>query len=122
MKGQAARDPARGRDDVNVRVAVVLARESDPSAVGRKDGAGFDADAVRKSRRVTALTADDPQIAGIDKDYMAPAQGRPLQQRGAAALRRRRGCCSKQQHEHKGHSFHAIYLLKFRPDTVLNML
>ncbi|MCA1635371.1 MAG: hypothetical protein LC802_17210 [Acidobacteria bacterium] len=65
--GQTAWDAARGLDDVDIGVAVVLAREGDESAVGREGRRSLGAGAGRQAARVAALAPDDPQVAREDE-------------------------------------------------------
>ena len=67
MPGQALRDAALGRHDINIQVPFVLSAEGDPFPVGRKGGAVFDADIGRELPRASAVEVGHPKVIGIDK-------------------------------------------------------
>src|SRR5262245_20410578 len=80
MKRQASRNSASRRYHINVRVAVILAGESDPFAVRRKRRVGFYADSRGKPRCLASFAPHSPQVAGVRKDDLGAAEGRLLQE------------------------------------------
>jgi hypothetical protein len=52
-------------DDVDLLIAVILAGEGDPFAVGRELGEDFDAGMRGKARREAPRCGSQPEIAGV---------------------------------------------------------
>ena len=78
--GQPARHAARGRNDKNVGIPVVLARECDRFAVGRERRIVLDPDAGRQPRGRSAVARREPEVAGISEHDFRPAERRVLGQ------------------------------------------
>jgi hypothetical protein len=80
--GEAPQFTARGRDDEDVVVAVVVGGVGDPFAIGGEVGVAFGSDAGGEALRVATLAADGPDIARIAEcDLVAADGGVPDQQR-----------------------------------------
>src|SRR5262245_2099906 len=76
MVRQTSRYAAGGRDDVDVQVPFVFAREGDLTPVGREDGVALEAHTGRESASVAAGTVNDPEIAGVrERDEFVTHRG-----------------------------------------------
>src|SRR5207249_3377102 len=71
---EAPRWPARGWHDIDISVAVVIARESEQLPVGREHRIGLAPDLGRQTPRITAFATNDPEVAGIDEDNTGAAE------------------------------------------------
>src|SRR5947207_957289 len=69
MRRQAPGLAAFRRNDINIRVAIVLAGEGDPFAVGRKLWVELVADMRGEPPRRAALARGDPQVARVSKNH-----------------------------------------------------
>ena len=78
MPRQPLRHAALGGDHEHVGVAVVLAGERDPFAVGRERRIRLDARPRRQSPRLAAGARHAPEIAGEDEDDLRGAERRLL--------------------------------------------
>ena len=93
MIGQPAGDAPGRRDDVDVRVPVVLPGEGDERAVGGEGRQALEADAGRQPRCRAAVAPDEPEVAGVGENDVRPAERRVLGQERLFGRRRRRGGC-----------------------------
>ena len=92
MIGEAPRFAARGGNDEDVVVAVVVGGVGDPFAIGGKVGVAFRSDAGGEALRIAALAADGPDIARIAEcDLVAADGGVPDQQRFGSLGAAKRG-------------------------------
>ena len=76
VPGQALGNASSGRDDIDVRVAVVLAAEGDERPVGGKGRQHFDADVGGQPPDVPALEVGRPEVIGIDEGDAVGRDGR----------------------------------------------
>ena len=78
--GHAFGDAAHGRHDVDLGVAVVLAREGQRAAVGRKPGEHLEADVARQAARDASRGGNGEEVTGVGKhDLVAGDRGKPQQ-------------------------------------------
>jgi hypothetical protein len=96
---EPARHAARRLDDVDVGVALVLAREGDETAVGREVGGRLGAGAGRQASRVAALAPDEPDVAGEDEGHGVAADRRGAKDERGLGLRRERRAEAEQEGE-----------------------
>jgi hypothetical protein len=69
MKGESPGLAAFGGDDIDVGVAVILAGEGDPFAVGRKFRVELVTNVGSQPAGRAAVARGDPQITGIGKNH-----------------------------------------------------
>jgi hypothetical protein len=87
VEGELLRHAAGRRDDVDLLVAVVLAGEGDPLAVGRELGEQLEAGMGGQAGRRAAGRRSGPEIAGIGEDDLVPMDVGKPQQPGLAGRR-----------------------------------
>ena len=80
MPREPSWDSSFNRDDVNVRIPVVLGAEGDPRTVGRKGGAGLNASIGRQPAGRASVRIGYPEITRIGKGDMPPAGRRIAQE------------------------------------------
>ena len=90
MIGQPAGDAPGRRDDIDVRVPVVLPGEGDERAVGGEGRQALEADAGRQPRGRASVAPDEPEVAGVGEDDVRPAERRVLGQERLFGRRQRR--------------------------------
>ena len=91
MPGQPPRLAARGGDHVDVVVAVIVAREGDPLAVGGELGLALVAHEPGETSRLAAAGGDRPQVASLHEDDRVAVDVGIAQQ--THVLRVEVGCC-----------------------------
>ena len=82
------RHAARGRHDVDVRVALVPARERDERAVGREPGARLDARVRGQAADAGAVRRRHPQVVRVRERDLAPAGRRVGDEAGVGEVDR----------------------------------
>jgi len=80
MVREAAWFAARGRHDVNIDVAVVIAAESDHRAIGRENGPRGEIRTGNEALCVPSIAADDPDVTPIHEGDLRFAQRGRLEQ------------------------------------------
>ena len=91
VPGEPPRHAAVRLDDVDVHVAVVLAREGDERPVRGEERLRLAPGPGRQPPRLAARARHAPQIAGEGEDHAGAAHGRLLQEQRRRGVRRRRG-------------------------------
>jgi hypothetical protein len=76
MIGEAFGDATGSGNYVDVRIAVILASERNPVAVGGEGGVVLGANAGGEPARISAIAADDPKIPTVAKDDLGLAECR----------------------------------------------
>ena len=65
MRCQPLGNAARGRNYINIFVAIVFAGEGDHGAVGRKNRVDFNADIARETPGLATAAIHNPQVAAV---------------------------------------------------------
>ena len=110
MEGQPAGLAADGGHDVDVAVAVVLAGEGEPLAVGRELGVLLDAVAGCQPTRDAAVVVHEPEVALVGEYDLVGGDvgqteqmGRSTAERGGRGRRTGKDSGGEQCHEHHRH-------------------
>ena len=98
---QPLRHAARGRHQVDLRIAVVLAGEGDPLAIGRKAGKHLEARIARQPPGHSALRGNAIQIARVGENDLLSMDRRKSQQAGLV-VGSPHARTTERQHRHGG--------------------